>query len=271
MTPYTTGWGYISQVDTPLKEIDNYDKFKEKNQRLPLRQEISDLNQIRNLVQHQAVEPETSTMEDWRVFSKTFLVKVFDEYFSYNFDDISSVTLIDNDRLQQLLQCSWIRLTKGQWFESILLSKISFIWASSKIYDFLPSKGQNSKFLATSRISSNVRHLTSDGGQQIVKTVETLFDRIRETEHFTAILSSGIKLLDFKQFEESSPAIDFAGGGKPYSYRRKEYTDDQAKWVHSFVVDAIVNWQFLGLNPTVPEWAIKGFEGIISEETQKDV
>jgi hypothetical protein len=184
-------------------------------------------------------------MEDWRVFSKIFLVRVFDEYFSYNFDDISSVTLIDDDRLQQLLQCSWIRLTKRQWFESIFLSKISFMWASSKIYDFLPSKGQNSKFPATSRISSNVRHLTSDGGQQIVKTVETLFDRIRETEHFTAILSSGIKLLDFKQFEESSPAIAFAGGGKPYSFRRKEYTDDQAKWVHSFVVDAIVNWQFL--------------------------
>ena len=40
-----------------LNEIDNYPQFKSQGIKLPYRQELRSLNQLRNLVQHHAAEP----------------------------------------------------------------------------------------------------------------------------------------------------------------------------------------------------------------------
>jgi len=77
--------------ETMLNEIDNYNKFKEKEMKLPYRQELRNLNQLRNMVQHHAVIPESSTMDDWRVFTKRFLSKAFEQYFNNEFDKISYI------------------------------------------------------------------------------------------------------------------------------------------------------------------------------------
>jgi hypothetical protein len=60
------------EFESMLNEIDNNEAFKEKGKRLPYRQEMRNLNQIRNLVQHHVHEPEGSAMEDWRVFTSRF-------------------------------------------------------------------------------------------------------------------------------------------------------------------------------------------------------
>lgn len=250
-----------------LNQIDNHQEFKDQGQRLPYRQEVRNLNQIRNLVQHHGIEPESSTMEDWRVFSKNFLVKIFEEYFGCTFDQLSTITLINDNRLRQLLELASTKISNDAWFESASISKIAFAWGSSNMYESLPSEGSNSKFHATSCI----RNTRGDGNREILRTIETVFDRIKDVEHLTAILSSGISLLDYKKFEAFTPPVQFSLGGTPYIYNKKQILEEHAKWVHEFVINAIVNWQLSGLNPEVPEWALVGFEAVIKDEPKENV
>jgi hypothetical protein len=55
------------EFEVMLSDIDNHQDFKDQGIKLPYRQDLRNLNQLRNLVQHHALEPEDSSMEDWRV------------------------------------------------------------------------------------------------------------------------------------------------------------------------------------------------------------
>ncbi|HOP40448.1 MAG TPA: hypothetical protein PLI53_05345 [Geobacteraceae bacterium] len=249
--------------ETLLNQIDNYQAFKEQEQRLPYRQEVRNLNQIRNLVQHHGIEPESSTMEDWRVFSKNFLVRIYDEYFGCDFNKISLATLINDCRLRQLLELASDKISSELWLEATAISKIAFLWGANNIYQALPTTGFKNKAYAT----SNIRPKRGDGTRGIAEAIEMLFDRIENAEYFTAFLSSGISLLDYKKFEAFTPIVQFMGGGKHTIIATKEFDERHAQWVHEFVINTIVKWQVNGLNPEVPEWAIEGFESILNKYT----
>ena len=91
------------EFETMLNEIDGFEDFKKKGKKLPYRQELRNLNQLRNLVQHHAYEPESSSMEEWKVFSRRFLEIAFKEYFQVDFNSVSSIDLIDDELLRAIL------------------------------------------------------------------------------------------------------------------------------------------------------------------------
>ena len=67
--------------ESMLAEIDKQPPFKARNIKIPYRQELRNLNQYRNLVQHHAMVPEQSVMDDFRVFTRRFLEKSIPLYF----------------------------------------------------------------------------------------------------------------------------------------------------------------------------------------------
>src|SRR5262245_8036487 len=66
--------------ETLLNSVDQFPEFRQKGERLPYRQELRKLNSVRNLVQHHGHEPETSTMEEWRILSTRFLGRALKQY-----------------------------------------------------------------------------------------------------------------------------------------------------------------------------------------------
>lgn len=247
--------------ESMLNEIDNHQKFKDAERRLPYRQEIRNLNQLRNLVQHHAVEPESSTMDDWRVFTKRFLIRTFSEYFGLNFDELSSVSLINDQRLRALLILASEKVTMSDWATAISLTKIAFEYSSSSIASALPSEGFNSSFFVTTRFR--------DEDRELARAINSIYQRIREAETLSGVLASGVTLTQLKKFEDSTPHVMFAIDGTPHLQGRAEYTQDECKWSHDFVVNTIINWQLLGLEPSVPEGAIDACNRLISEEEKK--
>ena len=212
------------------------------------------------MVQHHGTEPESSTMEEWRVITKNFLVRVFDEYLGCDFDQLSSITLIADHRLRQLLEIASDKISVDAWFESASMSKIAFLWGASNLYQSLPGDGGNGKQNAT----FGIRNIDGNGAQEIQKAIETVFDKIKDVEQFTAILSSGITILDYKKFSAITPPIGFVLSGAPYIYKKREVSEDEAKWVQEFVVNSIVNWQLAGFSPSVPEWAVTAFDSVVT-------
>jgi len=239
------------EFESMINEIDKHDLFKSQNQKIPNRQDLRDLNQIRNWIQHKAVEPESSTMDYWKIFTKQVLALLYKEYFDKDFDSISSVGFIDDIRLQKILSNAEAKLNQKDNTLCVNYSKLAFEYSVNSLNSFLPTKNFNPFFDGLSR------SLTTRSGLE--KPIENAINqtnmRINEVQYFSVVISSGIDLLDYKKFIDLSPDV-LLDRGEPQFYDKK-YLDEDAKWFFQFVVNSIIKWEYLGLNPVVPNWAIE--------------
>lgn len=248
--------------ETMLNQIDNFDEFKTSGKRLPYRQEMRNLNQLRNMVQHHAVEPETSTVEDWRVFSKRFIERTLGEYFNTNFEELSSIIFISDDRLRSILKDSEGRIKKNDYKNSIILTKAAFQLALSKVTQLLPDIGRHDAFHASSRLRFSRNRQSED----LIRVIEDIFSRIYRAEHFAAILASGISLPDYKKFMTCTPSVNFTDDSNIYATFSRDFSEEDCKWSYKFVVDAIIKWQGISFEPSVPEWFESDCEDLIREK-----
>lgn len=238
-----------------IKAISKHSLFKEKDITLRYQREILNLNLSRNLVQHHGFEPESSSMDSWRVYTRDFLTQTCHDYFTRSFDDLSPVDLIEDDQLKALPRLSFSVLEEKDTAKSAMLSKIAFEWARAAIFGALPEKDKTYLVVPS---DCKIR-------RNIINVFKKIDEKANDTLYFAALLSSGIKLVDYKRFRTITPPVAFAGGGTVYCYRSDELSVEDARWTHDFVVNAIIYWQTLGLEPSVPEKCKKEMQKIIDE------
>lgn len=251
--------------ESMLNEIDSYKTFKEKKIKLPYRQELRNLNQIRNLVQHHAVEPESSTMEDWRVFTRRFLTKTFDVYFNIQFDEITSIHFIENADLKNLLLTAYKFHEHKRFLDAMVAAKLTFIYSSYSIREFLPSDGFNSDFFVISNISSQLRDIDSRILQEIEDTIRKIYDKIDESKLYSAIISSGVSFTDYKQYQKTTPSVTLTLDGSYVVQIGHDYKADfeSASWVLGFVEQTIIKWQLSGIAFSLNEQLVNSCKNAI--------
>jgi hypothetical protein len=101
---------YSIGLDQLQKDIDEF--FRPQGVQLPYSYDLANLNTERNLVQHNAHEPESSSMDEWRVITEKFLKRTFELYFGLDFGDLSQLYLISDSVLRSLLEAA-VDLQKG--------------------------------------------------------------------------------------------------------------------------------------------------------------
>ena len=235
------------EFETMLNDISNAKAVKDKGLQLPYRQELRNLNLLRNMVQHHGIEPETSMMEDWRVFSSQFLKRTYLDFFDIQFNRLSTIAFVKDPDIKDLLQAAQDQINQESWIKATVLSKVAFEAASSALYHFLPSEGTNSSFFVT----ASLRH---DESPSMQNAIESIYNRIRESELFSAVVSSGVAVADYKRLEKSTPHVMFTIGGKPALQARttSAFDDEEsARWVFEFCSTTILNWQSMGMEPTL--------------------
>ncbi|WAF84550.1 hypothetical protein NRL37_21005 [Metapseudomonas otitidis] len=233
--------------ESMLNEVDQFEKFKSKGIKLPYRQEIRNLNLMRNMVQHHVIEPDESSMDDWRLFSYRFLKRVFNDYFGMDFDRASRISFINDEGLRMYLEKAQEQLDSSDYSSASCLLAGAFEYASISISSFIPKS--SSEFFITSRLGHT-------GSTSTIKDAfkETL-KRVNEVEHFSVLLASGVSLSDYKKYKDSSPfaQIMLAGNIIYQTHAGKVFDKDSTTWQQSFVVNTVIKWQQLGLSPQIPE------------------
>lgn len=243
---------------TLINEISKYKLFKENNMTLPYQREILNLNQLRNSVQHHGFEPEASTMDYWRVYTRDFLEQVCQIYFEKSFDALSPVDMISDVYLRELLRLSLSEIEHSKFDISLKFSKIAFEWARMVIIPFLPDR----KALRMLSISSECKV------RNLKETLERLEEKSDNNLYFSALLSSGIKLVDYNKFQSISPEVHLTYTGNVAAlYWNKEIPGEaDSRWAHDFVVNTIIRWQSLGLKPCVPDRCVQATQKMLNEQ-----
>lgn len=229
--------------ESMLNAVDGFGDFKENNLKLPYRQEIRNLNSMRNLVQHHVNEPSENDMDDWRLFSYRFLKRVFKSYFEIDFDEISRISFIDNEGLKQYLTQSKKKIDNEDYYSASCLAAGAFEYAYSSILSFVPKS--RSAFFITGQLS------TKDIKDAFKETLE----RVEQSEHFSALLASGVSLIDYKKYKDSTPSVHILiGGGHFYqTFDKTVFNKESTIWLQNFVINTFIKWQQLGLDPKIPD------------------
>lgn len=237
--------------ESMLNQIDSEQVFKDRDIALPYRREVRNLNELRNLVQHHAVEPASSTMDDWRVFTRRFLKRVCEAYFELDFDSLSPLDMVGDAQLREVLKLAGSSARMQDFGQSLTLTKIAFELSSKAILAFLPEDKIQSQFVA---------------GMGFVEFKE-INEVLGKATYYAALLSSGVNLVDYKRFVSCTPYVRFTTKGDPavqWGYREPNAND--AEWAYGFVVQTIVHWQILGLSPGVPDWYVEGTAHLIESD-----
>lgn len=224
-----------------LDEIDKHKYFIDRNIRIPLRQQLYDLNQMRNLIQHSGNEPERSSMEQWRVLTHSFLKQSVRIYFDSDFEDISSIDLINDGSIKELLTKSLDCLKDGNLLYSLIFSKTAYEFAQANLLNFLPSVWFSplSLDLKDRRSKSNVGRVVSE-----------LQDASMASLLFSLSLWAGIHPNDIKKVSRILGMVNvrfFDSGSHDIIISEMPEDENSVRWVYNFIVDHIVHLQTLGV------------------------
>lgn len=249
--------------ESMLNEVDQFQEFKERGLKLPYRQEMRNLNLMRNMVQHHVIEPDESSMDDWRLFSYRFLKRVFDSYFEIDFDKVSRISFINDEGLRKYLEKAQQELDGGDYDTASCLAAGSFEYASLSVSDFIPNS--SSEFFITSSLGhSGVSRDLQDAFRKTLK-------RVDESEHFSALLASGVNLSDYKKYKDSSPFVYIMDGGNQHydTYAGKIFDQESTAWLQNFVIATFIKWQQLGLNPKIPDHFLESAIQSLEKESER--
>lgn len=251
------------EFEAMLNAIAQAEQVKNKGIKLPYRQDLRNLNNTRNLVQHHGHEPETATMEDWRVLAGKFLKRTFQAFFDVDFDQLTTIEFIVDPDLKSLMVRSEELLKCRRWKESVLCAKVAFEAASGSLRASLPAEGLNSSFFATAEL-----HGRGIDFGPIENSIKSVFRRIRDAELFSAVISTGVAVADYKRLEAHSPYIIFTFSGGPIAQGAADNqgdTEEDARWTLNFCCDAILTWQTMGLQPNISHLSVEGLRKWLAE------
>ncbi len=265
-----------------LNEINDLEQFKKDNRKLALRREMRVLNEQRNLVQHAAQEPAQSVLEESKVFSHRFLVRVLDEYFGLDYDKLDAGRLIQNKEISEALNIAAEYLKNGAWLESSAVSKMTY-WAASRelhapaLPEFLSDSSLKNLLdrvkgsLAAARDEQQTEQGSPLDGMflSLSDTTSRILMRQQATENWMNLLSIDTKRADLLEFFGLPPLVQMGPPAKIQLRREPEELEELergARWLLKFVTESCLRWQSSGLNVIWPPEFQKALEAVKSGE-----
>ncbi|ASJ76748.1 hypothetical protein [Granulosicoccus antarcticus] len=236
--------------ESMMGEIDNHGELKKQQKRLPYRQDMRNLNSFRNLIQHQAIEPDGTAMNDWRVLTSRFLKQAYADYFEIDFEELSKISFIENPVIRKHLVVAKKHFEFTNYESAAGYAASAFDLASHTIFDKLEgvSRPQETRF-SFDEFGLSSKYAGSEN-EPLLKEIEKQHDRLMIVERFLAASAAGIEPNDYENFKLRAPHVAHTGDGRTHigPWNKPGTLDERmcANWVIDFSTKAILRWQQLG-------------------------
>lgn len=236
--------------ESMMSEISN----KITDKKVPFRQELRSLNSLRGLIQHQGIEPDITSLEDFEIITRKFLHESFIEYFNVDFNNLSRIDLISDILVKDLAKGALKALEENDFLKSAVILEGGFQLLTVSITHSLLKTKFNTPFFVTSDLSNlNLPKELREVYTPIKKAIEKIYERIQLSDSFSALLGSGINLADLKRFQNKPFVLDFSISGNPIVQTTQDInlTENYSYWSLDFFTSTVLLWQKNGLNPNI--------------------
>ncbi len=232
---------------------------------IPHRPQILYVHSIRNDAQHKARYPNETDISDCRTYTRDFCRDLIANVWSISFDSLSSIDLIDDSFLRDLLHKSLSYISNGDYRKAVVLAENAFHWASLAIFDVIP------------RSSIKIYSDRYQGLKSLVEDINRVISTAtNDATYYAALFSSGINLVAYKRYKEMSPITQYVSesqmtdAGETRSRRiqiywnRRTPSEEDTLWLLDFAVNAITNWQAIGLQPSIKSEQIEIAQSLLN-------
>lgn len=239
---------------------------------LPLKDQMFNIHETRNLAQHQGDAPSFETVVKYKGYLKDFFVKCFSDIFSIEFDKVYESILILDKKIRNALIEAEENLQKDNFKESMKSSTRSFAFLKLKENDLLSEKLRaftqfgvfgNRRKITFSNIGFGLiennyadinrafKDFTNELNINLEEGDRKITDFVKTFEEELAILKLGVDYKSYIHFSKISPhALFVVGSSEPHISETKEenYSKENALFCYEFVLEIALKLQSLDTN-----------------------
>ncbi len=232
-------------LDSPRQEFrfkDLWNEIVNKGTKLPLKEQIFSLHDVRNLAQHAGVVPPFEEVIKFKGYVEDFLKIVVENEFGIKFDELSLAELVENEQLKNKIREAEQAFSRGDYEECISKCADAFMDAAFDIGNVFEKAGMLTRYFGADKelidvISKNYPEKYKD------KEFYELTKELSKAIHQLGMASTGMQFLD----EYRSDFIRFM---KILNQGDKASQDELKEWAYfslDFVTNLILKWQDEGL------------------------
>ena len=239
---------------------------------LPLKDQMFNIHETRNLAQHQGDSPSFETVVKYKGYLKDFFVKCFSDIFFIEFDKVyESILILDKEIRNALIEAEE-NLQKDKFKESMKSSTKSFAFLKLKERDLLSEKlrsftqfgvfGNRRKITFSNigfgliennyaDINRSLKDFTNELNINLEEGDRKITDFAKAFEEELAILKLGVDYKSYIHFNKISPHAFFVvGSSEPHISETKEenYSKENALFCYEFVLEIALKLQSLDTN-----------------------
>jgi len=225
-----------------LNELDK--ALRDSGSKLPLRQEMRNLNTVRSLVQHHAYEG-VSKAEELRAFTQSFLAALCQEIFKIAFDELSLSHLVTNDDIRSRLGEAEQHIANGAYEMAAAACSI----AVKEALTLARRPYERPAFFSPFFVTTSLRDT------QLEEPLERIVEEINRLQDVVELLCLGIDYVTYADSERWLPhayrTIDATDNWYIGIRSGQEWGETEAWRAYNFALDVVMRLEGRPVLPSV--------------------
>jgi len=224
-TPADGFQGLIQQCDTLLQA---------KGQKvIPDKANIQFIHSIRNDVQHKAKYPNESDVSDCRTYTRDFLRKVVLEVWGIDFEKVSLVDLIQNNKIKQYLQDAEENLSNDKYEDAMRQASAGLGWTLYCVEASLVGKMPS--------FTGGIQLLDSWGKPKPDSDTRSALKTIERMQRTLPHCALGMDITEYMRYEEYVGQVFFSMDGTSHNLNMIQNPERSiAEYVVSYSINTVV-------------------------------
>lgn len=238
---------------------------------LPLKDQMFNLHETRNLAQHQGDAPSHDTVIKYQEYTRDFFITCFKDIFDIEYDNVYASILVKDEKIRDALIEAEQKMESNDFKESMTSSTKAFAYI--KLKETRGFSSPLSKFSAfgiidrhdeirfseihsvsreetqvTGKINSVMKSLVGNSNKLLNERAKKINDFAKAVDEELSILKLGMDYKSFKIFIKISPSFYFILGPsepKIVDTSPENYTKENALFCHEFVLELALRLQNL--------------------------
>jgi hypothetical protein len=198
--------------------------------RVPHTSELQTLNKARVNFKHFGLAPLRDDAVRLCTYGEVVLKECSDSYFSTNFDDLSPIDAVRNEKARDFLKDAANALAKGEVVESLTKTCLAYGAVAGAMKDHFPVVDPSLTRAANAFSDANERKAIDAAMRFLVNYLAQL----RESIIFSEL---AIEPYAYAEFRRRSPTVVVSYGGEVTTNLSREYTQEDARFCLDFVFE----------------------------------
>ena len=230
---YSSRSGFVDLIGLIKKD----DRFKAEVGRIPHEDRIKTINNRRNDVQHNHIDPSKDQALTTGIDSALFLNSVFERVFGLDFDSVDELSLVKSDLLTRLLVAAKENCRNNDYEKSRRCSAVAFQLS----LDYLSRENDSQERYGFSRHLRGFQAEARDA-HNFGRGIERMAEKVDENAGVISLLFAGVDMQSYSRYVAKAPTFSFASSGLVHfsNWRVPESDEDDVRFAIDFAISTAV-------------------------------